>query len=303
MAALWIQDLCKKFPGSKSGSDRVLLDHASLVVYQQEFVCIWGASGAGKSTLLRLISGLETADSGRMRIFGKESDLLNPSALDPARRLLGFVFQNNALLSNRTVWDNLYMPLEYHLNWQTRLADSELRMRPDLPIKRPYLQGQTEGDKSHELREHIEREVQRSLQAMLVEDHKALFPHELSAGLQKRVAIARAMLMNPRVLLLDEPTNGLDVESRHNLLALLFNMSQLIQTSMVMVTHDLEIARELNAQVCILHKGHLSLPQSFESLQSRPRPIIPSRGLDLEQKQILEHETAQFLVQALRELR
>ncbi len=95
---------------------------------------------------------------------------------------------------------------------------------------------------------------------MLVSEYATSFPHQLSLGIQKRVAIARTLVLNPSILLMDEPTAGLDHINRINLLALLYNVCQLRKVSILMVTHDLEIPKELNTKVSILHDGKLTQP-------------------------------------------
>ncbi len=221
MSAITAKHLTVHFDG------KCILDDASLTVEQGELVCIWGPSGGGKSTFLRILAGLEKAETGSVLIHGKAANMDNPSGTDKVRSELGFVFQNSALISNLTVFDNVALPLRYH-----RVGS------PDF----------------------ITEKVSSTLNNMLVSEYATSFPHQLSLGIQKRVAIARTLVLNPSILLMDEPTAGLDHINRINLLALLYNVCQLRKVSILMVTHDLEIPKELNTKVSILHDGKLTQP-------------------------------------------
>ena len=117
---------------------------------------------------------------------------------------------------------------------------------------------------------------------MLIREARDSFPHELSLGVQKRVGIARALISEPRVLLMDEPTAGLDHSSKTSLLALLYNYQILNKLSVIMVTHDLDIALSLNAKVAYLNdQGHLYPPQKFAQLEKIKDPFLQQALLEL----------------------
>ena len=212
---------------------RTVLDNASLVVNQMEIVCIAGQSGQGKSTLLRILAGLAQPRSGQIFYSGIQSNLHTHTALNVAlEHKVAFVFQNSALISNLRVFDNVALPIRYH--------------------------------QPHRTDESIREQVNGLLASMMVEEYSGHFPYALSAGVLRRVAIARALAMEPRILLMDEPTTGLDTKSRRSLLALIDNQRYLRHATIIMVTHDLPIAKDLDARVCFLHKGKLSDPMRHD---------------------------------------
>lgn len=214
---------------------RKVLDNAHLVVHQKEVMCILGQSGQGKSTLLRILAGLQMPDAGEIFYSGIQSELHDHFALRVAmEHKVAFVFQNSALISNLRVFDNVALPIRYH---QPGRSDGEIR-----------------------------DQVDALLSSMMVDDYRDHFPYTLSAGVLRRVAIARALAMEPRILLMDEPTAGLDAKNRRSLLALIDNQRSLRHATIVMVTHDLPIAKELESRVCFLHKGHISDPIRYDEL-------------------------------------
>ncbi|MEE3339637.1 MAG: ATP-binding cassette domain-containing protein [Hallerella sp.] len=222
------------------GDEEDVLDGLDMVLGRGETLCIAGASGMGKSLLLRLIAGLDKPDSGALYYFGEHLPLSQHTALEVAKRGVELIFQNGALISNLTVRENISVPLYYH----HRGTDEE-----------------------------IERRVNMALDLMRVRDEEDKYPHMLSSGVAKRVAIARAWAMDPRLLLMDEPTAGLDNYNRNSLLPLIDNMQALFKTSMILVTHDLLIARELGADLCFLENKRLSQRMKFEEWLTVDLPI------------------------------
>lgn len=208
-----------------------LIVGANLTVKQGETICIGGGSGQGKSALLRIIAGLVRPSHGNIFYFGEYIPPERLTALEVAKRQVGLVFQNGALISNMRVRDNIALPLRYH--------------RMGTPAE-------------------IEEKVNMAMDLMRVHDEAMLFPHQLSMGMQKRVAIARSWAMDPKLLLMDEPTAGLDNYNRRNLLPLIDNMRTLFKTTIIIVTHDLLMAKELNCNICFLHSKTLTQPHSFD---------------------------------------
>jgi len=208
-----------------------LISGANLSVTRGDTVCIGGGSGQGKSALLRIIAGLVRPTKGNLYYFGEYIPPERLTALEVARRQVGLVFQNGALISNLKVRDNIALPLRYHK-----------RGNPD----------------------EIEEKISMAMDLMRVRNEADMFPHQLSVGMQKRVAIARSWAMDPKLLLMDEPTAGLDNYNRRNLLPLIDNMRTLFKTTIIIVTHDLMMSSELDCKICFLHRKQLTEPESFD---------------------------------------
>ena len=197
------------------GEEVRALDHASLTVYEGEFVAIIGPSGSGKSTLMNIMGCLDTADTGTYILDGQEIDAYSERELARIRnRKLGFVFQNFNLLSRLTAEQNVELPLIYQ-----HLGYAERQRRVEAALERVGLSSRAE--------------------------HK---PTELSGGQQQRVAVARALATNPSILLADEPTGNLDSKTGEDIMEL-FHELHGSGATIVLITHNEDIAKQ--AERCI----------------------------------------------------
>ena len=206
MTILQTHDL-KKYYGS--GDTRVkALDGVDLSIEQGEFVAIVGTSGSGKSTLLHMLGGLDRPTSGTVTVDGKDIFALKDEALTIfRRRKIGFVFQSYNLVPVLSVWENIVLPVELDGSKVDQAYVGEVIATLDLDKKLPNL------------------------------------PNQLSGGQQQRVAIARALATKPAILLADEPTGNLDSRTSQDVLSLMKVTGQKFAQTMVMITHNEEIAQ------------------------------------------------------------
>lgn len=219
------------FMDEETDPQKELLSNINLTINRSETICIGGPSGQGKTALLRIMAGLIRPTHGNLFYFGEYIPPERLTALEIAKRKVGMVFQNGALISNLNVRDNIALPLKYHKVCSEVELNERINMAMDL---------------------------------MRVRDEANLFPHMLSTGMKKRVAIARSWAMDPKLLLMDEPTAGLDNYNRRNILPLIDNMRTLFKTTIVIVTHDLLISKELNCKICFVNNKTLTGLESFD---------------------------------------
>lgn len=205
---------------SKSYDRRAALSDVTLDIAKGEFVLLMGASGAGKSTLLRLLIGEERPDQGQIFVHGKNVGRLKQTEVPYLRRKIGTVFQDFRLLPNKTVFDNVSLPL---IVQRASMAD-------------------------------IRRKVLEALRAVGVEHKKDQLPNSLSAGERQRVCIARAIVNGPVVLLADEPTGNLDPERTAEIIEL-FKLINARGTTVVVATHDPHVMTLANRRVLTLAQG------------------------------------------------
>ena len=199
------RDLCKSY-GSGENSVQAL-NHVSISVENGEFVAVIGTSGSGKSTLLNLLGGLDTPTSGEVLVSGKKLFQMNEEARTIFRRRnIGFVFQNYNLVPVLNVYENIVLPIEL----DGSKVDTEY--------------------------------VKTILHTLGLEQKVQAMPNQLSGGQQQRVAIARALAAKPAILLADEPTGNLDSKTGMDVIALLKMTSQAFHQTIVMITHNEEIA-------------------------------------------------------------
>ena len=206
MSILQTTDL-KKYYGAAPNITKAL-DGVTLSVGQGEFVAIVGTSGSGKSTLLNMIGGLDVPTTGKVTVDGKELSTLNDEQLTIfRRRKIGFIFQNYNLVPVLNVYENIVLPVEL------------------------------DGD-------NVDKKFMDKVVRMLgLEDKQSSMPGNLSGGQQQRVAIARALVSKPAIVLADEPTGNLDSRTSNDVLGLLKATSQQFHQTLVMITHNNEIAQ------------------------------------------------------------
>jgi len=191
-----------------AGRELVVLDNVSFSVNQGDSLAIIGPSGSGKTTLLGLCAGLDTASSGILSLMGFKLNAMSEDDRAYLRnQYVGFVFQNFQLLPTLTALENVMVPLELRGERNVRGAAMDLLERVGL------------SSRSHH------------------------YPSQLSGGEQQRVAMARAFITNPRILFADEPTGNLDEENAAHITDLLFGMNKEKETTLVLVTHNLELAQ------------------------------------------------------------
>ena len=197
----------KKYYGSEPNITRAL-DGVSLTIAAGEFVAIVGTSGSGKSTLLNMIGGLDVPTSGKVIVDGKDLSSMNDEQLTIfRRRKIGFVFQNYNLVPVLNVYENIVLPVEL------------------------------DGDS-------VDKKFMQDVVRMLaLEDKLNSMPNNLSGGQQQRVAIARAIVSKPAIILADEPTGNLDSRTSNDVLGLLKVTSQKFHQTLVMITHNNELAQ------------------------------------------------------------
>jgi phospholipid/cholesterol/gamma-HCH transport system ATP-binding protein len=219
--------------------DKVVLDDISFRLPHGESKAIFGVAGSGKSTILKLALGLMKPDSGRIYALGEEVTEMTENALFDLRRQIGMVFQESALFDSRTVRENV----AFRLMEEGSVPEDE-----------------------------IERRVREALSFVELERTVDMFPSELSGGMRRRVAIARAIVTQPEILLYDSPTGGLDPVTSTTIVELIVKQRDVYKTSSLMVTHRLQDAfvmathyfdRQANRMMALPKGVHCEVPMAF----------------------------------------
>jgi len=233
---------------SKHFNHRYALRSVDLHIPKDQITVIMGGSGSGKTTLLRLISRLEPISSGN--ILFDDMDFVNMSdkELYPLRQRMGMVFQYSALLNSLNVFENIAFPLREH----TKLTDSVITNLIMLKLEQVGLRGM-----------------------------ESMMPSELSGGMAKRVALARAIVMDPEIVFFDEPTSGLDPISSAVITTLISDLNKQMNMTSVVVTHDVQAGLSIADQIILLWQGQVIAqgpPQSIrESSDERVQQFIEGR--------------------------
>jgi phospholipid/cholesterol/gamma-HCH transport system ATP-binding protein len=215
--------------------ERKILDGVTMDVRDGEIMVIMGGSGSGKSTLLRYLMALETKTSGTMRILGHDLDEISSMEFVELRKKLGVAFQGGALFSSLSVGDNVMLPLYEHTDLEMSTMEIMARMK---------------------------------LQVVELGGFEDLMPAELSGGMIKRVAFARAVVMDPKILFCDEPSAGLDPAVASALDELILTLREAMGMSIVVVTHELESAFKIADRITVLDRGKILMIGTVEEVRA-----------------------------------
>lgn len=218
-----LDGVVKRYPGTSTPA----LDAITLDIRAGEIFGVIGESGAGKSTLLHLLNGLEKPDAGALRVAGQDVASLGRGALRTFRRDIGVLFQGVYLLSNRTVRGNIALPLELERRAVGRTRREERAL------------------------------VDEMLEFVGLSHRAAHFPAQLSGGERQRVGLARALVSRPSLLLCDEPTSSLDAKTVADVLGVLLKAQRELGTTIVVITHDLDVVKALCDRAALLEHGRL----------------------------------------------
>jgi phospholipid/cholesterol/gamma-HCH transport system ATP-binding protein len=225
----------------KSFGQQVVLQGVSFGVQPGEFMALIGGSGCGKSLLLKLLVSLLEPDCGRIRIAGQDMSGLSGRKLEALRSRIGFVFQGGALFDSMTAFDNVAFPLRE----KTSLSEREIR-----------------------------RKVAEELELVGLGDAEHKFPAQLSGGMLKRVALARALVRDPAIVLFDEPTTGLDPVVSRAVLELFRMVHQQLKLTGILVSHEIPRIFEIVQRVAMLHEGRIVAVEPPGRLCASSHPVI-----------------------------
>jgi len=222
--------------------DQVVLDHVDLDVYRGEILGFVGGSGAGKSVLMRTIIGLLPRRAGTIKIFGIDPVFSSDDERHSVERRWGVLFQQGALFSSLSVRENLQFPVREYLNVSQRLLD-------ELALAKLELVG---------------------LDASVLEK----FPSELSGGMTKRVALARALALDPEIVFLDEPTSGLDPIGAGDFDSLIATLQRTLGLTVFMVTHDLDSLHTVCDRIAVLADHKVIAAGTMETMLASTHPWL-----------------------------
>ena len=230
-----LRGVFKSFEGNR------VLQGLDLAVRAGESLTIIGGSGTGKSVLLRLIIGLLKPDVGQILLEGQDIVSLRERELLRVRRKVGMVFQGSALFDSLSVEENVAYALREHTDWDG---------------------------------ERIRARVREALDLVGLNDVERMQPAQLSGGMRKRVAVARAIALPPRILLYDEPTTGLDPSNVEKVNELILDLKHKLGVTSVVVTHDMPSALKVSDRLAMLHEGRIAAIGSPEEIQATHHSLI-----------------------------
>ncbi len=221
--------------------ERVILDGITLTIPRGKVTALMGASGGGKTTVLRLIGGQYRAQAGSLRFDGQEVGALRPAELYAVRRRMGMLFQFGALFTDLSVFDNVAFPLREH----TDLSESMIR---DIVLMK--------------------------LEAVGLRGARDLMPSEISGGMARRVALARAMALDPELIMYDEPFAGLDPISLGTAARLIRQLNDTLGLTSVIVSHDLDETFHIADQVIVLANGKIAAQGTPDEVRHSTDPLV-----------------------------
>lgn len=234
-----VTDLVKKF------GDRTVTNGVSFQVFPGDTLIIMGSSGCGKSTLLRQIIGAIKPTSGSIKIFGQEITTMNDRQLGKIRRKFGMLFQTGALLQSLTVGENVALPIREHGELEENIIDLMVKMK---------------------------------LEQVGLTGFEDLKPAEISGGMKKRVALARALALDPKLLFCDEPTSGLDPVMTAVVDELTLQLTRKLGVTAVVVTHDMTSALRIATKMIMLgngpRQGTIIAQGTPEEIRNHPDPML-----------------------------
>lgn len=237
--------------------ERKILDGVSMDVYAGEIMVIIGGSGSGKSTLLRHVVALEQGTSGTVKILGRDPAALDAKEALALRKKIGVAFQGGALFSSMTVGENMMLPLYEHTVLDRTTMEIMVRLK---------------------------------LEVVGLAGFEDLMPAELSGGMVKRAAFARAVIMDPKILFCDEPSAGLDPVIAAALDDLLLRMREAMGMTIIVVTHELESAFRIADRITVLDQGRILLTGTTEELRETKSERIQNLLQRRTQEEIVDPE-------------
>lgn len=232
-----IKDLHKTF-----GKNHVL-DGFNLNLNEGENLVVMGKSGSGKSVMIKCLIGLEEIDSGSIIIMDKNMTNISSEDLNEIRTEVGFLFQGSALYDSMSVRENLEFPLRRHTKKFGEIKDTT-------PL------------------------VMEALKSVGLENTIDLMPNELSGGMKRRIALARTLILKPKIILYDEPTTGLDPITSKEIIMLMKSIQEQYKTSSIIITHDIDCARVIANRMILLIDGINYAEGTFQELASSKDPKI-----------------------------
>lgn len=219
----------------KSFGQNEVLKGINLTVNDGENLVILGRSGSGKSVTIKCLVGLVHADKGNIQIYDEEVTTLNNDDLNKIRVSIGFMFQNGALYDSMSVRQNLTFTLKHHTQ---NLAEDE-----------------------------IQTKIIEALESVGLEEAIDKMPSELSGGMKKRIALARAIIIKPKIILYDEPTSGLDTITSREISELILSVQKKYKTSSIIITHDMACAKTTGNRILILQEGQIKAEGTYAELE------------------------------------
>ena len=218
----------------KSFGDNHVLSGFTLELFEGENLVLMGKSGSGKSVMIKCLVGLMLPDEGSIEIMGKDITKLTQKEFNELRTELGFLFQGSALYDSMTVRENLEFPMRQ----QNKSEEESLKL------------------------------VLEALENVGLVDAIDLMPEELSGGMKRRIALARAIILKPKIIIYDEPTTGLDPITAKEIIQLMRNIQLNYKTSSLIITHDVDCARVISNRMILLIDGINYAEGTFEELSS-----------------------------------